>query len=214
MTGKQPELWDAVTGQRRDAAAFTQQDGRTAVPLELPAYGSMFVVFRRPAATNGAGRNGLSLTPVAELAGPWDVAFGRRKLTFAKLVDWTTRPEVRYFSGTATYRKTFSLPSSARGRHLYLDLGNLSMLAEVRLNGKNMGVAWTPPFRLDITDAVRPSGNVLEVDVVNGWWNQLAGDPQHERTHTNIRLKAGVKPQESGLLGPVTVQSSETTADP
>ena len=174
----------------------------------------MFVVFRRPAATNGTGRNWLSLTPVAELAGPWDVAFGKRKLTFEKLVDWTTRPEVRYFSGTATYRKTFSLPSSALSRRLYLDLGNLSMLAEVRLNGNNVGVAWTPPFRLDISDAVTPSGNLLEVDVVNGWWNQLVGDPKHERTQTNIRLKPGAQPQESGLLGPVTIQSTEETTVP
>jgi len=209
VTGKQPELWDAVTGERRDAAAFTQKGGRTVVPLELPAYGSMFIVFRRSATTSGTGRNSLSLTPVAELTGPWDVAFGKQKLTFEKLVDWTTRPEVRYFSGTATYRKIFSLPPAALSRRLYLDLGNLSMLAEVRLNGKNLGVVWTPPFRLDISDAVRPSGNVLEVDVVNGWWNQLVGDPKHERTQTNIRLKPGAQPQASGLLGPVTIQSTE-----
>jgi len=214
VTGKQPELWDAVTGERRDAAAFTQKDGRTVVPLELPAYGSMFVLFRRPATTNGVGRNSLSLTPVAEVTGPWDVTFGKQKMTFEKLVDWTTRPEVRYFSGTATYRKTFTLPPAALSRRLYLDLGNLSMLAEVRLNGKNLGVVWTPPFRLDISDAARPSGNVLEVDVVNGWWNQLVGDPKHERTQTNIRLKPGAQPQESGLLGPVTIQSTESTTVP
>jgi hypothetical protein len=212
VTGKQPEFWDAVSGQRYDAAAFTQKDGRTIVPLELPPFGSMFVIFRRPATVNGTGHNGLLLTPVAELTGPWDVAFGKEKRTLEKLVDWTTRPEVRYFSGTATYRKVFDLPSAALKQRLYLDLGALSMLAEVRLNGKNLGVVWTPPFRLDITGAVKPSGNALEVDVVNGWWNQLVGDPKHERTQTNIRLKPGAEPQESGLLGPVTIQAAEGTS--
>ena len=77
------------------------------------------------------------------------------------------------------------------------------MLAEVHLNGKNLGVIWCPPWRVDITDAVKPAGNILEVNVVNGWWNQLVGDPQHQHTQTNIRLKPDAKPQQSGLLGPV-----------
>ena len=82
----------------------------------------------------------------------------------------------------------------------------------------------------DISEAVKLAGNVLEVDIVNGWWNQLAGDPKHERTRTNIRLKPGdpkhertrtnirlkpgAQPQESGLLGPVTIQSGERKTAP
>jgi hypothetical protein len=207
VAGKQPELWDAVSGEHRDAAAFTQQDGRTMVPLEFPAYGSMFVIFRRAATADGRGRNSLLLASVAELTGSWEVTYGKQKLTFDKLIDWTTRPELRSFSGTATYRKTFDAPN-ASGR-LFLDLGSLSMLAEVRLNGKNLGVTWTPPFRVEITDSVKATGNALEVAVVNGWWNQLVGDPQHRHTQTNIRLKAGDRPQESGLLGPVRILAEE-----
>ena len=113
MTGKQPELWDAVSGQRRDAAAFTQKGrphGRPvgAAPLR-------FDVRRFPPAGHHE-RHGLqlvALATVAELTGPWDVTFGKQHLTFEKLVDWTTRPEVRYFSGTATYRNSFSVPSAA-----------------------------------------------------------------------------------------------------
>jgi hypothetical protein len=210
VAGKQPELWDAVSGQRRDAAAFTFQAGRTTVPLDLPAYGSMFVIFRRPATGPGTGRNSLSLAPVGELSGPWEVTFAERKLTLDRLVDWTTLPEMRSFSGTATYRKRFDAPR-APGR-LFLDLGNLSMLAQVRLNGRDLGVTWTPPFRLEITGLVKPAGNELEVAVVNGWWNQLVGDPRHEHTRTNIRLKPGAAPQESGLLGPVRILAAEGAA--
>jgi hypothetical protein len=206
-TGKQPELWDAVTGERRAAAAFTQKDGRTIVPLEFAPYGSLFVIFRKPVMTNGTGRNSLSFTPVTELTGPWKMTFEKRQLTFEKLVDWTTHPEVRFFSGTATYRMSFDAPKTSE--RLFLDLGNLSMLAELRLNGKNLGVVWCPPWRVEISEALKPTGNMLEVAVVNGWWNQLVGDQNHERTKTNIRLKPAAQPQTSGLLGPVTIQAAQ-----
>ncbi len=171
--------------------------------VEFAPYGSTFVVFRSPA---GKGRplfasNLVGFKTVQELGGPWEVSFGTNTLSFAELVDWTTRPEIRYFSGTATYRKTFDAPTT--GQSLFLDLGDLSMLAQVRLNGKDLGVAWCPPWRVEITDTVKASGNQLEIDVVNGWWNQLVGDPKKERTKTNIRLPQKAKPQASGLFGPV-----------
>jgi hypothetical protein len=212
VRGKQPEFWDAVTGARRAAVAFTPVGGRTSVPLELPPYGSLFVVFRKPVTGNGVGINFERLTTVGELTGPWTVAFdpkwgGPPSVEVAELVDWTKRPEhgIQAYSGTATYRKTFNA-SKVAGR-LFLDLGDLAMLAEVRLNGRNLGVVWFPPFRLDITSAVKPTSNVLEVDVVNGWYNRLARDltlPESQRlTRTNIRLKPGAKPVASGLFGPV-----------
>jgi hypothetical protein len=216
--GKQPELWDAVTGDCRPAAAFQQTSNRTSVPLELPPYGSLFVVFRKPVNGDGAGRNFDSFTTVGELTGPWTVAFDSRwgapsSVDFQELIDWTARPEdaIRFYSGTATYRRTFDAPKTS-GR-LLLDLGALAMLAEVRLNGQKLGVVWFPPFRVDITRAVKPTGNVLEVDVVNTWYNRLVKDlslPQSQRlTHTNIRLNRAAKPMPSGLLGPVRLLTTE-----
>ena len=223
VSGKQPELWDAVTGVRRDAAAFTQADGRTTVALELPAYGAQFVIFQKPAAANGTGCNFPALTQVGALGGPWQVQFNPKwgapaSAEFAQLVSWTERPEpgIKAYSGTATYRKVFDLPPDLRPltSALFLNLGGLGMLAEVRLNGKQLGVVWAAPFQLDITGAVKPAGNVLEVDVVNGWWNRVLADealPDDQRlTKTNIRIKASHKkdtpqPQPSGLLGPVTL---------
>jgi len=218
--GRQPELWDAVGGERRDAPAFTQHEDRTVVPVELPPYGSLFVVFRKPASGNGSGRNFQTFAKVAELTGPWSVAFdpkwgGPERVEFTELVDWTKRsePGIAFYSGSATYRKHFDAPAIKPPGRIYLDLGELSLLATVRVNGRSLGVLWFPPFRVDITDAMRPGGNELEVEVVNTWYNRLVNDltlPEAQRlTKTNIRLKPGAKPMPSGLLGPVRLMVAQ-----
>jgi len=221
VTGRQPELWDPVTGDTWAAQAFTQAGGRTTVPLQFAPYGSLFVVFRKPIA---ADRNGAAAEnfPVYSrphaLGGPWTVRFdpkwgGPERVEFPSLTSWTTRPEegIRHYSGTATYRKTFDLPPGLRtAARLALDLGDLRNVARVRLNGKDLGVLWTKPFRVEITGAVRPDGNILEVDVVNLWPNRLIGDaalpPEKRLGQTNITYKKDHPLLESGLLGPVTLQ--------
>jgi hypothetical protein len=219
VAGKAPELWDAVTGERRFAAAYTEANGRTTVALDLPACGSVFVVFRESAAAHPATaeRNSATFTPRHDLGGSWTVHFdpkfgGPASANFEQLVSWTTRPEpgIRFYSGTATYRKTFDLPAdlrAAKGR-LFLDLGRMRELAEVKLNGKPLGVVWAPPFRVDVTDALKPAGNQLEIEVVNFWPNRIIGDdalpPEQRITRTNVRkLTKSTALMESGLLGPV-----------
>jgi len=94
-----------------------------------------------------------------------------------------------------------------------LDLGAVKSVAAVRLNGQSLGVVWTAPFRLDITAAVRPVGNRVEIDVVNLWPNRLIGDaalpPQQQLTRGNVKLAKDQPLLESGLLGPVTLQVAE-----
>jgi (4-O-methyl)-D-glucuronate---lignin esterase len=220
VSGKAPEIWDAVTGERRWAAAYAeQQDGRITVPLEFSPCGSFFVVFRERASAHPATASGntLKLESRHDLTGTWTVKFDPKwgapeTAAFDRLVSWTTRPEpgIRYYSGTATYVKTFDVPSALmRSRQrLWLDLGNLRELAEVRLNGKNLGILWAPPFRVQVGDVIKAGGNVLEVEVVNFWPNRLIGDqfqPADARlTKTNIRKLTRDTPlMESGLLGPV-----------
>ena len=87
-------------------------------------------------------------------------------------------------------------------------------LAEVRLNGKNLGILWAMPFRGDVTDAIRPAGNKLEVEIVNFWPNRIIGDqllpPEKRLTRTNIRKLTKDTPlMESGLLGPVRLLAEE-----
>jgi hypothetical protein len=194
-----PELWDPVTGEVVDLGEFRQEGLRTVIPLQFAAKQSFFVVFRRPMQQRSVSkaRNFPPLIEIGRLAGPWEVSFdvawgGPESVTFQKLDDWSQRPEdgIRYFSGKATYRKTFGLPAGGH-RRVFLDLGEVKNVAQVRLNGKNLGVVWTAPRRVDVTDAVMREGNELEIDVVNLWPNRLIGDgllPKERRfTRTNVR---------------------------
>ena len=131
--------------------------------------------------------------------------------------DWTKRPEagIRFYSGTARYRTTFDLPDRLRrsGSRIFLDLGVVRNLAEVRLNGKGLGIVWTAPWRVDITAAAKPAGNILEISVTNLWPNRLIGDaalPAEKRlTKTNIGFNKDQPLLESGLLGPVRLMREE-----
>lgn len=238
IAGKVPELWDPVTGNVRELAEFRQEDGRTSVPLSFAAGQSWFVVFRRPATGKPVphARNFPDLHSVGTLTGAWEVDFdkewdGPENVIFPQLEDWSERPEeaIRYFSGQAVYRKVFDLPQDGSTPE-YLDLGAVENVAQVRLNGKDLGVLWTAPWRVSIADAVRPTGNRLEIEVINLWPNRLIGDARlpkdQRRTKTNVRTyetklpegffcwwdaeceerkktgePAGLLP--SGLLGPV-----------
>ena len=226
VSGKQPELWDPLTGQMQPAVAFKQSAGRTTLPLEFSPHGSLFIVFRKPIATDASGpaaRNFPSYRPLQELVGPWAVRFDpkwggpEQTVAFEKLDDWTARSElgIKYYSGKAVYEKTFDLSQALRqpGQRLRLDLGKVKDVAQVRLNGKDFGVVWTAPWHVEITDVVKPAGNRLEIDVVNLWPNRLIGDaallPEEHLTKTNARAHTMDSPLlPSGLLGPVTLQFS------
>ena len=221
VAGHQPELWNPVTGEIRTAAAFSQRDGRTTVPLELNPRESVFVVFRRPFAPDASGTaasNHPRVMPYSELTGAWEVSFdpkwgGPEKVVFDSLVDWTKRPEdgIRFYSGTAVYRKRFSRAAPpAAGEKLLLDLGEIHEVATVKFNGRDLGVVWTRPARVDISAAARAGQNELEISVVNLWPNRLIGDaglPAEKRfTETNIRKFVASTPLlPSGLLGPVRI---------
>ncbi|HOZ50143.1 MAG TPA: glycosyl hydrolase, partial [Candidatus Hydrogenedentes bacterium] len=178
-----------------------------------------------------------------ELEGPWDLAFAPGwgapdHITLDALTSWSDHTDsgVKYFSGTATYAKSFTLPEPIAGTRLYLDLGKVYVMARVTLNGEDLGVLWKPPFCVDVTDAARPGENTLEVAATNLWVNRLIGDeflPEDSERHANGTLKAWPewldegKPsptgrytfttwrlwhkddalQPSGLLGPVTLRA-------
>jgi hypothetical protein len=226
VAGKAPELWNAVTGEHAPAAAYTETGQRTFVPLRFPPCGSWFVVFREPAAAHPAraDANEVKLKALADIAGRWTVHFdprwgGPEAADFDSLASWTERPEpgIKYYSGTATYEKSFVVPvapDSTGRRPLFLDLGDVRELAEVKVNGESCGIVWCPPWRVDVTGAVKTGENKLEVKVVNFWPNRIIGDqslpPDRRFTRTNIRkLTAQVPLMPSGLLGPVRLFQAE-----
>jgi hypothetical protein len=222
VTGKTPELWNPVTGQRRFVNSCETSEGQSVLPLEFPPYGSWFVLFRQ-SADRSAVRNGGNYSEFKEaqaLHGPWTVRFdprwgGPATATFDELVSWTSRaePGIKFYSGTATYSLVFNASDAVVDptRSVWLDLGRIRELAQVRLNGQDLGVVWAPPFRVKVTGALKPTGNLLEVEVVNFWPNRIIGDqslaPEQRLTRTNIRKLTGDTPlMDSGLLGPVTLQ--------
>ena len=223
VADKAPELWDPVTGEHHFAAAYTQSEGLTRLPLHFGPFGSRFVVFREAATAHPAtaGNNETEFSTLSELTGPWTVAFdpkwgGPESAQFDSLVSWTTRaePGIKYYSGTAVYRKDFEIPSNAANRPVRIDLGNVRELAEVKVNGQSCGIVWAPPFQVDITRALKPGVNHLEVEVVNFWPNRIIGDQtlteSRRLTRTNIRkLTAKTPLMPSGLMGPVRLLARE-----
>ncbi|MVT10123.1 glycosyl hydrolase [Chitinophaga tropicalis] len=220
VSGKQPELWDPVTGQTRKALAFTQQSGLTTIPVPFSPYGSWLVVFREkilPSQQGIAANNTPVLLPVDTLNETWQVRFdtawgGPAQAAFPRLTSWTERPEseIRYYSGSAVYKTTFSFSGAADDK-LMLDLGAVKDvgIAHVTLNGHDQGVVWAPPLRVPVSGILKTGENTLEIEVINSWRNRLVGDrdrPVEKRfTRTNITIRPEWELLPSGLLGPVTI---------
>jgi hypothetical protein len=159
-----------------------------------------------------------TLPAPVEIIGPWQVTFDPKwggpdqPVTFAGLEDWSKRPEagIRYYSGKAVYQTTFTAPETTG--LLMLDLGNVEALATVCVNGRNLGTLWKKPYIVDITAAVQPGANSLEVEVVNVWMNRLIGDEQPDvvRRLTSVTAQkswsASTELLPAGLLGPVSLR--------
>lgn len=273
-----PEIWDPSDGTVKQCVQFRKGEDRTQLPLRLPPYGSLFVVFRRHDAEpvhvidvliDGrevfapmgeavdpvpvaeilpdtgrqiqlqawtAGRYELTLASgrqqtvdIADvpeprlIQGPWDLFFpagwgAPEHVVFHRLKSWTEAEEegIRYFSGTATYSNTIQLPPDRFETHrsFVLDLGTVRNIAHVRVNDRDIKILWKKPFRVDISDALRPGENHLEIEVTNLWPNRLIGDqllpPDRRYTRTNVRAYTKASPVlPSGLLGPVVLYVTE-----
>jgi hypothetical protein len=182
-----------------------------------------------------------------EVSGPWEVSFdpqwgGPAKAVFERLEDWSKRSEegIKYYSGAASYRTAFTVSAEAlkqANTRWYLDLGKVAVMAEVRVNGKELGIVWKTPYRVDVTAVLKPGDNVLDVKVVNLWINRQIGDeqlpedcdrnadgtlkswpqwvldgkpsPTGRHTFSSWKLwKKGAPLQASGLLGPITLSQA------
>ncbi len=217
VKGRPPQRWDPATGAITGFDSFHAKEDRTEVPIALEPDASAFVVFRAQLAQLPAAANELveNMPPKLELAGPWDVRLtpgwgAPGQVTFPKLESWTqaSDPGIRNYSGTATYTKSFDFPTVPAGERIVLDLGQVDVIASVRLNDKDLGTAWKAPYALDITSALVPGTNKLEIRVANLWANRLiadAGLPEAERkTWTSGPFYKSTDPLlPSGLLGPV-----------
>lgn len=251
VTGRRPELWHPETGEIRPLTAFTPtNDDRVAVPLRFDPHESYFIVWREPPsaveARSEISRNFPHRDDSIPIPGPWHLTFDphaggpAEPITWETLDDWSHReePAIRFYSGTAVYRTRIACPDStlptSRARR-WIDLGVCHEFARMRLNGRDLGIAWKAPFRFDVTDAWQPGENELEIEVTNLWPNRMIGDehlpldceltpartikhwpdwllqghlsPTGRYTFASWRHWTAESPLiPSGLLGPVTVQ--------
>ena len=199
-----------------------RSEGRTTVSLTLQPNDAVFVVFRKAATAPSRIVAKPVETKLSTVEGSWDVAFqpnrgAPAKITLPALASWHEHadPGVKYFSGTGTYTKTVQAPADwvQTGARLWLDLGDVKNIAVVTVNGKLLGTYWKAPFRVDVTSALKPGANTLEIKVINLWVNRLIGD-QQEGVTTKYTLtaqqfyRADSPLLPSGLIGPVQVVRS------
>lgn len=221
VTGKQPELWDPVTGVIRKLPAFRQEEKTTVVPMKLDKNECVFVVFREkgePSATTLEANYPAPLR-TQEATGEWDVTFESafktpspvRMATLDNLSD-NANDSIRYFSGTATYTTTVNLDRAGRNEHMFMAFDNVGTMAKVYINGKYAGGVWTAPYRLDVTDFVKNGNNDVKVEVVNTWVNRIVGDmnlPESERETylfvNHLNAKTPLPP--SGIIGKVKFET-------
>ncbi|MET0180665.1 MAG: glycosyl hydrolase, partial [Novosphingobium sp.] len=214
VTGKAAELWRAETGES-EPLGYRIEGGQTVVPLTLAADEAVHIVFRKPAQADALAIEKRKPAGLATLSGPWTVAFqpGRgapARATFAELkpLDENAAGGIKYFSGIATYTRDFTAPREWRpGQTLWLDLGEVRELAEVRVNGELAGAPWHAPYRVDIGRVTKPGRNRLEIKVANLWVNRLIGDAQPGATKITWTAQPTYRPdaplRRSGLIGPV-----------
>ncbi len=203
----EPEVWIGATGESRKITEFSTENGITTIPLEFFPYESFFITFSgnkrgNPYAKKGEG-NFPALKTLKTIEGSWDVSFdpewgGPENIKFDKLQDWTEHEMrgIKYYSGIATYKKSFSIiENDNKNTKYYIDLGVVNDIARVRINGKDLGVVWCAPWRTDMSEAIIQGDNEIEIEVANRWVNRLLGD--------NLEPDANVRTVkfENGLLG-------------
>ena len=220
IDGKVPELWHPETG-KREPVSYSINNGITKIKLYLSPYDAVFLIFRATATQPAVTLPSSQEKTLATLAGSWKVNFQKDRgapseVTLDNLASFTENrePGIKYFSGTATYTKTITADKNWVGGkgQLWLDLGDVKNIAEVKVNGKVLGVVWRRPFRIEMSNELRTGDNLIEIKVTNLWVNRLIGDEQpnvtKKITYTTMPFYQANSPLlPSGLIGPVKILS-------
>jgi hypothetical protein len=211
------EIWDPVSGEIYPAETVKRDAGRTSIKFDLARAGSCFVVFGKSVRPAIAKKKN-SVPESTALSGTWTLSFPSgwsapdsfETKEQKAWKDLDLSPEARAFSGTVTYTTVFDAGKVKKGETYSLNLGRVEMIAAVTLNGKKLRTLWTPPYRLDLTDALKAGKNTLQIEVTGTWFNRLvydAGQPEEQRkTWTFNGPKKDAALRESGLLGPVVLR--------
>lgn len=217
-----PEFYDAVSGETWKAKNWSVSDGRLQLSIKLDANASVFVIFDREGnqAQPAEGKNNWSeFSTTQVLDKDWQVTFDpeyggpSKPVIFAELTDWSLNQDslIRYYSGTATYNKTINIKLKKTDQ-VWLDLGEVANIADVKVNNVSCGIVWTPPYRVEISKALQNGKNQISIELSNTWANRLIGDerlPENKRiTKTTAPFRLEGKPLlKAGLIGPVRLQT-------
>jgi hypothetical protein len=212
-SGLQPQLWDAVTGEIRMLPEYRDKGVRTEVPMEMTGFGSWFLVFTDQQTEKTSSilkKNFPEFHTLKTLDEVWSLDFSNKDMgpagtiTMDNLASWTTFKEdkAKYYSGSALYTTTFNMKTIPESE-LFINLGDVGVMAEVKINGQEVGGIWMSPFRLNTGDLLKTGENSLEIEVVNVWRNRLIGDkllPEKDRYtwHLVDDIGPGEEPQASG----------------
>ena len=221
VSDKLPEVWHPETGEK-EAVSYKMLDDRTVVTLDLVQQDAVFVIFSGKAKEREVVLPKLEKKEVLAIDGSWNVSFQEKRgapqsIVMEQLTDFSLSKDagVKYFSGTASYQKEFEVPDSLYNADAtyYLDLGEVRNMAEVFVNGQNMGFFWKSPYIVPVT-SLQKGKNKLEIKVTNQWVNRLIGDAQPDAkdkiTYTAMQFYAPDAPLlPSGLLGPVKLWSQK-----
>ncbi len=228
ISGQDPDaikLFEPVSAPPRAAEIRCDAAGRLEIVASQPG------IYELKTAGGKTRQIEISVVPAPqEISGAWNVSFPPKwgapeKITLDHLISLSdsTNAGVKYFSGTATYTKTFDWKPVRKIRNQktesWLDLGDVQVMARVKLNGHDLGVLWKQPFRVNVTGALKPGRNTLEIRVADLWPNRMIGDaalPEAERfTWSSYEPFTKDSPlPKSGLLGPVTLQTTKIAALP
>ncbi len=213
-----PEIWNPVSGEIEPAEVVGNEEGRTTIRFNLTRAGSCFVVFRETDAGNSVQARIADETAEKRiLSGPWTLSFpadwgAPASIETAELKAWKdldVSDEAKSFSGTLTYTTAFDIEELEEKVAYSLDLGRVEMIAVVTLNGKAFRTLWTPPYTLDITDALKPGRNDLRIEVTSTWFNRLVYDANQSEAQRKTWVIGGPAKEEvlreSGLIGPVHI---------
>lgn len=242
-----PELWDPVTGNIRQLPQFEINNGSVSIPIVLEKDQSFFIVFPKTGKSESKTISTDQLNfaehkKIHEIEGPWNVYFdtvwgGPGNVIWNELEDWSQSSDlgIKFFSGRVVYYTEFDLPEANQenyDKELYIELGEFKNIAKVTLNGNDIGIIWTYPHRLNISEYVSEKGNKLEIEIRNLWPNRLIGDSKlpydgiqngnwpewlledKERSSgrftftTHNFYEKNEDLQKSGLLGPVSLSTT------
>jgi alpha-L-rhamnosidase len=217
ISGKIPEVWNPVSTYKMQSPFWKLKDNRTVINQSLEPNQSVFIVFRR------TGYNYRNLGYTISMEGnltidKWNVKFEKNAggpalpVIYEELKSWTESNDllIKYYSGTATYSNTFSIEDKNEIIAASVIFDSICNIATIKVNGIDCGILWTPPYRLNITKALKSGENKIEIEVTNTWHNRLIGDnllPVEKRTTwttTPYRLKD--KPLlPAGIIGEVKI---------